>query len=478
MPTRLLLGPATDGGSPENDTPRSPATDRRKLVQGWGKATGSHSAVIHPMNESGWREQLAAAGSRGLIARGGGCGYGDAAQNAGGVVAMTTAGAATSRLIVEDGTVVADAGISLGALIRALAPLGWTLPVVPGTGKVTVGGAIAADVHGKNHVHAGTFGMHVREMTVLTPGFGPMTMGPQTNPDAFWATIGGLGLTGVIRQARLALVPLESWLMRCTDTIAADLPAMLSGLRDAAEHNAYAVAWIDARRGGRLIAGGVISSAQPVIPGRRAPGDGGRPATPSMRVPVLPGAGIASAPIAAVANRARWLAACLRPRRVRPLPEVFFPLDAVPSWPSLHGRRGLVQYQFVVPFGAEDVLAAALDMPQRRGCPATLAALKVFGPGNAAPLSFPAPGWSLALDFRANPVLAPILDYLDERVAAVGGRVYLVKDSRMRPELLEAMYPQLSRWRAERAVLDPERVMTSDLARRLHLIEGAGGIRA
>jgi decaprenylphospho-beta-D-ribofuranose 2-oxidase len=262
--------------------------------------------------------------------------------------------------------------------------------------------------------------------------------------------------------------------MHCTDMLADDLPAILRGLRGAAERNAYAVAWIDARRRGRLTGGGVISSAQPVMPGRPAPRDGGRAVTPRRRVPVLPGAGIAWGPAAATANQARWLAARWRPRQVRPLPEVFFPLAAVPNWPSLHGRRGLVQYQFVVPFGSEGVLSAALTMPQRRGCPATLAALKVFGPGNAAPLSFPAPGWSLALDFRADPELAPILDYLDERVAAAGGRVYLVKDSRMRPDVLEAMYPQLGRWRAERAVLDPERVMVSDLARRLHLTDGVG----
>jgi decaprenylphospho-beta-D-ribofuranose 2-oxidase len=134
-----------------------------------------------------------------------------------------------------------------------------------------------------------------------------------------------------------------------------------------------------------------------------------------------------------------------------------------------------VQYQFVVPFGAEDVIAAALAGPQRAGHPTTLAALKVFGAANPGPLSFPLPGWSLALDFPADPALAPVLDELDTRVAAVGGRVYLVKDSRLRPDLLDVMYPRLSRWRAERAVLDPDRVMASDLGRRLHLTDELGG---
>ena len=175
----------------------------RRPVRGWGRATGSLSTVTQPAGDSGWRAQLASAGPRGLIARGGGCSYGDAARNAGGIVALTGAVAPAGRFRVEDGTVVSDAGVTLGALVRTLAPQGWTLPVLPGTARVTVGGAIAADVHGKNHMQYGTFGSQVQEVSVLTPGLGPMTMGPRTNPDAFWATVGGLGLTGVIRQAMI-----------------------------------------------------------------------------------------------------------------------------------------------------------------------------------------------------------------------------------------------------------------------------------
>jgi decaprenylphospho-beta-D-ribofuranose 2-oxidase len=442
-----------------------PAAGAPQPVRGWGRATGSHSIVTAPAGDAEWAAQLAAAGPRGLIARGGGCGYGDAAQNAGGTVARTSPGAVDGPLTVAvDGTIVVDAGVTLGALVRGLAPLGWTLPVVPGTGRVTVGGAIAADVHGKNHLRQGTFGSHVVEMSVLTPGLGPMTMGPRRNVDAFWATVGGLGLTGVIRRARLRLTPLESWLMRCADTVAADLASVLSELRTAAEQNAHAIAWIGASRTGR----GVISVANPLVPGRAAPASAAGGARRRPEVPVLPGAGIGWSPLTAAANGARLLGARWRPRRQRPLPDVHYPLDAVPDWPRLHGRRGLVQYQFVVPFGAEQVLEAALRGPR----PATLAVLKVFGAGNPALLSFPQPGWSLALDFPADPALAPVLDRLDTLVAAAGGRVYLVKDSRLRPDLLAAMYPHLARWRAERAVLDPEGVMASDLARRLKLIDG------
>ncbi|NMO53726.1 FAD-binding oxidoreductase [Actinoplanes sp. TBRC 11911] len=444
-----------------------------RLIRGWGHATGSHALVARPTGSAQWQERLAEAGPRGLIARGGGCSYGDAAQNAGGTVALTTGGDDLTRLVVADATVVADAGMTLGALIRALAPLRWTLPVVPGASGVTVGGAIAADVHGKNHVHTGTFGAHVREMTVLTPGHGEVLMSPTVNPGAFWATVGGLGLTGVIRQARLELVPLDSWLFRCTDTIATDLDAMLTGLTDASQASAYAVGWIDAVRTGAHIGAGVISHAGPLMPRRTPPHDGGRLPAPRVSVPMLPGAGIGTVGITAVANRLRLATARVRPHRILPLPEVLYPMDTLPGWPGLHGRLGLVQYQFVVPFGAEDVLRAALIHTRKSGFSATLAALKVFGAAGEAPLSFPLPGWSLALDFPARPRLARVLDALDERVAAAGGRVYLVKDSRLRPDLVSAMYPQLPRWRAERAALDPKGVMTSDLNRRLHLSEDA-----
>jgi decaprenylphospho-beta-D-ribofuranose 2-oxidase len=442
--------------------------DARRLVRGWGRATGSHSTVTRPYGDQGWLDQLAAAGSRGLIARGAGCGYGDAAQNAGGTVGLTEVG--IDRLTIVDGSAEVDAGVSLGELVRALAPAGWTLPVVPGAGRVTVGGAIAADVHGKNHRARGTFGACVREMSVLTPGRGLLTMGPGVEADAFWATLGGLGLTGVIRRARLDLVPLDSWWMRTADGFAADLTALLAALDDAATRSAYAVAWIDARRRGRSVGGGIVSAAQPAITSR-----GDRPYPGPARLagmPALPGAGLAWPPLAATANRARLLGARLRPRRLRPLPDVLYPLDAVPYWPALHGRRGLVQYQFVVPKGAENVLAAALIEAQRAGCPATLAVLKVFGAGNPGALSFPQPGWSLALDFPADPALARVLDGHDARVADAGGRVYLVKDSRLRPDLLEAMYPRLPEWRAERVKLDPDQVMASDLSRRLGLTGG------
>jgi decaprenylphospho-beta-D-ribofuranose 2-oxidase len=175
--------------------------------------------------------------------------------------------------------------------------------------------------------------------------------------------------------------------------------------------------------------------------------------------------------LTAAANEARRSAVVIRPRRLRPLPDLHFPLDTLPGWPRLHGRRGLIQHQFTVPFGAEQVLADALQATREAGHPPSLAVLKVFGEADPAPLSFPAPGWSLAMDFAADPALGPVLDRLDERIADAGGRIYLIKDSRAQPDVVAAMYPGLPRWRAVRAMLDPDQLLVSDLARRLRLTD-------
>jgi decaprenylphospho-beta-D-ribofuranose 2-oxidase len=389
-------------------------------------------------------------------------------------VALTDCPHPTIDIDFRDGTVTVDAGVRLRELMRRLVPAGWTLPVLPGTTEVSVGGAIAADVHGKNHPTAGAFSGCVEQLRLLTPGLGPLEVSPQDDPDVFWATVGGLGLTGVIRSARLRARRLQTAWMVSTDRVAADLSSVLQLLADGHGGDHHVVAWLDAHRGGARMGAGVVTTAREAavadLPVRRRTDPLSYPPQRVMPLPAL-GRGVVRPSAVVLANRAKWMVAHAHPRgRLMPLASVLHPLDAIHAMPGLYGRRGLVQYQFVVPAGSESVLENALALSQRAGCPPALAVLKLLGQADPAPLSFPQAGWTLALDFPAGaPGLAGVLDALDEQVAAAGGRVYLVKDSRLRPDLVEAMYPGLARWRVVRDGLDPDHQMNSDLNRRLNL---------
>jgi len=468
----LVSEPAVDGIGPD-------PTGRVRL-RGWGRATGSYARYLPGPPTAG---AVTTAGARGVIARGGGRSYGDAATNAGGVVLDTTRGAAIRRLDTERGVVVADAGVRLRDLLAACLPAGWVPPVLPGTGHATVGGALAADVHGKNHVACGSFGRHVVGLTLLTAAGEILELGP--GDDRFWATVGGMGLTGVIQRVQLRLrpaAPLSSARLR-----AADLDGVLAALDRAVAEPAgagvHAVAWLDGWARGAALGRGLVEVSRPIVGGLDVPSVPARTARSRITrravslgagmAAVLPGGGIAASSLTRLANQARWrMSGGDRDAGTRPTAEVLFPLDAADVWPAAFGRDGLVQYQFAVPDAGAGLLAVALDRLQRAGIPPGLAVLKRFGRSlESAPLSFPLPGWTLALDLPAAAAgLGSLLDRLDGDVATAGGRVYLAKDARLRPEVLAAMYPGLARWREVRDAMDPGGRFRSDLARRLGLV--------
>jgi decaprenylphospho-beta-D-ribofuranose 2-oxidase len=332
---------------------------------------------------------------------------------------------------------------------------------------VTLGGAIAADVHGKNHHRDGSFARHVTSFELVTPGGGRRTVRP--GDEAWDATVGGMGLTGVIVRATLRLLPVETGWMRTDTDRCDDLDEVLARLTAEDERHRYSVAWVDLTRRGR----GILLRADHARHGDLARGADPLPEVPLAEratVPPLPASTVRGATVRAF-NLAWWRVA---PRvahdRLEPATPYFFPLDGVGAWNRLYGPRGFVQHQFVVPPEAEGVLRQVVDRYATARAPAALAVLKRFGPGSGPPLSFPAPGWTLAVDLPAAwPGLRELLDGLDELVAGAGGRVYLAKDARVRPAALRAMEPGLDRWQALRARLDPAGAMRSDLARRLAL---------
>jgi decaprenylphospho-beta-D-ribofuranose 2-oxidase len=438
--------------------------------------------VIRPRTTEDVFEVLGAAASdrRGVIARGAGRSYGDAAQNDGGHVLDMTSLRSVLSIDRERRLMTAEAGATLGELMAALAPHGLTLPVLPGTQHVTLAGAIASDIHGKNHHRDGGFARHVASLSLCTPAGDCLELSADSEQELFYATLGGMGLTGVVVQATVRVEPLAR-------RVAADLDRT-DGLEETLalmaeeEHHRYSVAWLDLLAGGSRMGRAVVSRANPLpddagetaarrLRPRRGAGNGGPRAKPLLDVPRrFPGALLRPSGVRAF-NAVRWRAA---PRRERGHPleiaPYFFPLDVLGEWNRLYGRAGLVQYQLVIPAGQEAALVRSFELIRDRRLPVYLAVFKRFGPSFGGPLSFPLEGWTLAADLpAAAPGLWPALDELDELVAGCGGRVYLSKDARLRPEMLPVMYPQLERFQAQRTRVDPEGVLRSDLARRLGL---------
>jgi decaprenylphospho-beta-D-ribofuranose 2-oxidase len=444
------------------------------LVSGWGR-TAATAAYLEEL--SGRADEVsaavAAAGPRGLVVRGLGRSYGDAAQNAGGtVVRLSPAGHVDLDPVA--GVVRVGAGVDLDRLIRELLPQGFFVPVTPGTRHVTVGGAIAADVHGKNHHVDGSIGAHVLRMSLVTADGTLHELTPEGTPDLFWATVGGMGLTGVIVSAVLRVRPVESASMRVDTDRVGSLGELVALMRSTDDDYTYSVAWIDLLARGGSMGRAVLTRGEHAradeLPerSRRRPlrlAAGQRLSAP----PVVPD-GLVNPWTIRAFNEAYFRRAPRQRRdEIQPLGSFFHPLDSVGAWNRLYGRRGFVQYQFVVPLDAEVALTDAVRRISDAGHASFLAVLKRFGPAGSGWLSFPQEGWTLALDLPADPSLDGLLEGLDDLVGASGGRVYLAKDSRSRPATIRRMYPRLEEFRELRATLDPTGRITSDLARRLAL---------
>jgi decaprenylphospho-beta-D-ribofuranose 2-oxidase len=407
----------------------------------------------------------------GVIARGLGRSYGDAAQCTGGLT-LETAGLGDIGALDEAAfTIEVGGGVSLHDLMRRLIPAGWFVAVTPGTRYVSVGGAIAADVHGKNHHRDGSFARHVVEMTLVTPS-GVVSVSPDRDPELFWATAGGMGLTGVVVSATLRLIPIETSWIQVDSQRFTRLEELMSTMEATDLEYRYSVAWLDCAGGRNGVHRSVLArgdhASSGAIPGRLRGRSREVPGDPRFRVPGSPPRRLVNRLSVRALNEAWFRASSTSQGVLRPLAGFFHPLDGLGGWNLLYGPQGFVQYQFAVPAERADVIEDAVGAIASSGLPSFLAVLKRFGPGTPGPLAFSQEGWTLALDFPLGPPGLPaLLDRLDDAVAIAGGRVYLAKDSRLRPELLPVMYPRLGDMARVRRRVDPEGVLASDLSRRL-----------
>jgi decaprenylphospho-beta-D-ribofuranose 2-oxidase len=446
---------------------------RTEVLTGWGRTAPSAARVVAVSRETEIDDLLAHAGERGIIARGLGRSYGDAAQNAGGTVLDGQSIADVIDLDVARGTVRVAAGISFDALMRFVIPRGFFVPVTPGTRLVTVGGALAADVHGKNHHVDGSIANHVESFVLHTPK-GVVTVTPESDPELFWGTAGAMGLTGVVTEVVLRLLPVETSLLRTRNERCPDLDTAMARMRDDDADFRYSVAWIDCGASGASLGRSILSRGDHARREELPPKLRSDPLRfdPKGRIGAPPWApnGMLNRASIAIFNELWYRVSPRLHGQFETIAAFFHPLDGVRNWNRLYGNRGFLQYQYVVPDDAPEAVRRSVEMLSDAHAASFLAVLKRFGAQNPGPLSFPAPGWTLALDIPAVvPGLAALLDDLDELVADVGGRVYLAKDSRLRPELLPVMYPDLDRFAELRSRVDPAGILQSDLRRRLGL---------
>jgi len=447
-------------------------------LTGWGRTAPSSAAVVERSSRD--IEGLVAAVKdlppRGGIARGLGRSYGDPAQNGGGAVVMLRDHAHEAVIDHAAGTATVPAGVSLDELLRVLVPRGWFVPVTPGTRFVTVGGAIASDIHGKNHHLDGSFGSNVERLSLLLADGTVSELSPSDGAELFWATVGGMGLTGIILDATIRLLPITtSRLAVDTDRIG-DLHTLLATMEEGDRYFRYSVAWIDPMARGRHLGRSVLTRADHATVDQLRPHHAADPLAyePRQRLtvpPIVPGPGVVNHTTIKVFNELWYRKA---PRRrvghIESIPGFFHPLDMVGSWNRLYGRAGFLQYQLLVPFGAEAALREVLERFAASGAPSFLSVLKRFGAANPAPLSFPAPGWTLTVDVpTATYGLHRLFHALDDVVLGAGGRHYLAKDAHTTPEAIRRGYPRLEEWQAVRRSVDPAGVWASDLARRLRL---------
>jgi decaprenylphospho-beta-D-ribofuranose 2-oxidase len=410
-----------------------------------------------------------------MIARGLGRSYNNAAQSAGGVVISTARLKRILELDPATGLATCEAGVSLEQLMVAGLPAGWFVPVSPGTRQVTVGGAIAADVHGKNHHVAGSFAGHVPSFDLLLPGGELRTVTRDGDPALFWATAGGMGLTGLIVRAAVQLKRVATSRVRVDTVRTADIDETMAVLAEHDKGYGYTVAWSDSLARGARLGRSVITSGDFARLADLSPAERQDPFAfrPSARLGVPPGfpPGLINRYTVALANEA-WYRKAPRQRtgELQTIGTFFHPLDGIRNWNRVYGPGGFRQYQYVLPFGQEAAVRRSYELVAGARAPSFVTVLKRFGEGDPGLLSFPMPGWTLALDFPARtPGLASLLGSLDRLVVEAGGRVYLAKDSRVPAEVLEQMYPRLDEFRKMRAELDPGQVLASDLSRRLGL---------
>jgi FAD/FMN-containing dehydrogenase len=421
------------------------------------RSWGNYPAVPHRgVVKVGWRDELESVFSveGSVLAYGLGRSYGDSCLNEGGVLLDTSS---MRRFISFDemtGILRCEAGVSLADILALAVPRGWFLPTSPGTKFVTVGGAIANDVHGKNHHVSGTFGRHVLQFELLRSSGERLVCSPTQNADFYRATIGGLGLTGLILWAELQLRKVSGPYIDAESIRFGSLDEFFAIAEESDEHYEFTMAFVDALATGKSAGRGIFTRGNHAWQ-KRIPGKSGEPKQ-RFSVPLAAPGFLLNRTTLGLFNTAFYWKQPVRSKRgTIPYDPFFYPLDSIQNWNRLYGPRGFVQHQCVVPpDAAPEAMRRLFGVISSAGEGAFLAVLKKFGDiDSPGMMSFPRPGVTLALDFPVKGHRTwRLLDRMDDLVVEYGGAVYPAKDARMSPETFEASFP---RWREFAKHVDP-----------------------
>ena len=402
-------------------------------ISGWGNYPQQEAQLLTPSSCASLHAVVKQEAT--LIARGMGRSYGDSANAS--TVLQTSDCDRFIEFNENTGRLTAEAGISLREILKVIVPRGWFLPVTPGTSYVTLGGAIASDVHGKNHHSSGTFGQHVKSISMVLGTGKVVTASEDENPDLFHATCGGMGLTGVILSATIQLITIRSSLIN-QKTIKANCIETACEAFEENSNSTYSVAWIDCLAKGKSLGRSVLMLGEHAEKGGLEL-DIKKPVIVPFNSPSV----LLNSLTMKIFNGSYWHKAKHNHTQTVPLMSYFYPLDAIGNWNKFYGKSGFLQFQCVIP--KDDGIAnmrKLLTEIAESGKGSFLAVLKQFGKANNNLLSFPAEGYTLALDFKLTASAITTLHRLEEIVVGMGGRVYLTKDAVMQEATFKATYPK------------------------------------
>jgi FAD/FMN-containing dehydrogenase len=410
--------------------------------------------------------------NKGMIARGMGRCYGDASLSNQHII-NTLKFDKIIEFDIQSGIFEAQSGISFDTILEFIIPKGWFLPVTPGTKYITLGGAVASDIHGKNHHAEGSFSRHILNMQIITHEGKTLTCSPRENEDLFWATCGGMGLTGIIQTVRFQLKKIETSFIKQIQVKAKNLDHIIE-LFEKYQNYTYSMAWIDCLKGGNSFGRSIMMAGEHALLEDLKPEQKSNPlilaSKPKLIIPFdFPNFALNTLSVKAFNFLYYNIHASGISEKIIPYNPFFYPLDSILHWNRMYGKKGFVQYQFVLPLeNSRKGLVEILSKIRKRGMGSFLAVLKLFGEQENL-ISFPMKGYTLALDFPVQKGLFPFLDELDEIVLSYQGRLYLTKDARMKSEVFHKSYPQLKNFQNTLLKYSPEASFSSLQSERLSL---------